>query len=264
MLFTMRVQEGRGAGDHRVATCSRRAFTQKSSSAQSFHPEFGYLCPTPRMRRKFRSAVITTVAGMAIAAGAALALSPQLAPQSEAARVVTKPQIEPQSAAPLSATPVPPAAGSVGLAQETVPARLVPTIPPAPELAAGSARVSCDDLSDFFLASRCQQGKAGKSRMAHLARTARARAAAVSIGGADAGPPTAAPAAGPAVAANDAAAQPAERLVPAKKPVKTTHKQMPAREVAAAGAAAPAPEFGLFSLFRAPTRTGAGAWAMSR
>jgi hypothetical protein len=227
------------------------------------------------MRRKFRSAVITTVAGMAIAAGAALALSPQLAPQSEAARVVTKPQIAPPSAtslaaappavAPLSATPVPPAAGSVGLAQETVPARLVPTIPPAPELAAGSARVSCDDLSDSFLASRCQQGKAGKSRMAHLARTARARAAAVSIGGADAGPPTAAPAAGPAVAANDAAAaQPAERPVPAKKPVKTTHKQMPAREVAAAGAAAPASEFGLFSLFRAPTRTGAGAWAMSR
>ena len=129
-------------------------FTQgvhaESSSAQSFHPEFGYLCPTPRMRRKFRSAVITTVAGMAIAAGAALALSPQLAPQSEAARVVTKPQIAPPSAtslaaappavAPLSATPVPPAAGSVGLAQETVPARLVPTIPPAPELAAGSAR----------------------------------------------------------------------------------------------------------------------------
>jgi hypothetical protein len=215
------------------------------------------------MRRRFRSAVITTVAGMAIAAGAALALSPQLAPQSEAARVVTKPQIEPQPATPLS-VPVPPP-GPVGLAQETVPARLVPTVPPTREHAAGSARVSCDDLLDSFLAPRCQQGKAGKSRMAHLARTARARA--VSIGGADAGPPPTVAAPGPAVAANDAAvAQPAERPVPVKKPVKTAHKPMPGREIAAAEAAAPAPAtgFGLFSLFRAPTRPGGGAWAMSR
>ena len=213
------------------------------------------------MRRRFRSALIATVAGLAIAAGAALALSPQLAPQSEAARVVTKPQMEPQSAAspaaaplaaaaPLSATPVPPAAGPVGLAQEIVPARMVPTVPPTRELAAGSARVWCDDLSNFFLAPRCQQGKAAKSRMAHLARTARARAAVVSIGGADAGPPSTAAAPGPAVAANDAAvAQPAERPVPAKKSVKTAHNRMPGREVAEAGP--PAPEFGLFSLFRA-------------
>jgi hypothetical protein len=256
-------------------------FTQgvhaESSSAQSFHPEFGYLCPTPRMRRRFRSAVITTVAGMAIAAGAALALSPQLAPQSEAGRVVTNPQIEPQSATLLAAAPpaialpgatlMPPAAGPIVIAQETVPARLVPMAAPTRELAAGSARVSCDDLSDSFLAPRCQQGKAGKSRMAHLARTERARAAAVSIGGADAGPPPTAASAGPAVAANDAtAAQPAERPVLAKKPLKTVHKQMPGREVAAAEAAppAPAPGFGLFSFLRAPTRTGAGAWAMSR
>jgi hypothetical protein len=242
-------------------------FTQgihaESSSAQSFHPEFGYLCPTPGMWRKFRSALITAVAGMAIVAGAALALSPQLAPQSEAARMVSKPQIEPQSAAALS-VPVPPPAGPVGLTQETVPARLVPTVPPTREHAAGSAPVSCDDLSDSFLAPRCQQGKAGKSRMAHLARTARARA--VSTGGADAGPQATAAAPVPAVAANDAVAQPAERSLPAKKPVKTTHKQMPGREVAAAEAAPPAParEFGLFSLFHAPTRTGGGAWAMSR
>jgi hypothetical protein len=252
-------------------------FTQgvhaESSSAQSFHPEFGYFCPTPRLRRKFRSGVITLLAGMAIAAGATLALSPQLAPQSDAARRVAMPLVEqlaavPLAAMPLDATPVPLAERPLVLAQKSVPATAASTAPATRELATARARSSCDDLSDSFLAPGCQLGKAGKSRVARTARAAAARAAAISSGGADAGPqPTAAATAAPAVAASEAAvAQPAERPVPAKKPVKTAHKAMPGREVATADAAPPAPAtgFSLFSLFHQPTRTGAGAWAMSR
>src|ERR1700736_3395263 len=52
------------------------------SPAQSFHPEFGYLCPSAQFRRKARVAVVTLAAGMLIAGGMALALMPQLAPQS--------------------------------------------------------------------------------------------------------------------------------------------------------------------------------------
>jgi hypothetical protein len=255
-------------------------FTQgvhaESSSAQNFHPEFGYFCPTPRLRRNFRSAVITVVAGIVIVAGAALALSPQLAPPSEAARQLAIPQIESQAAmpqaavplaVPLNDSPMPPAGGPAGLAQETVPTPRVSTAPATRQLAAAGARSACDDLSSSFLAPRCRLGKAGKSRMAHTAPAAGARTPAISTGGADAGPqPTTAVAAGPAVTANEPeVAQPAERAVPAKKPVKTTHKPMSGRELATAGAAPPAPAtgFGLLSLLRAPTRTGGGAWAMS-
>jgi hypothetical protein len=244
----------------------------ESPSAQNFHPEFGYFCPTPRMRRNFRSAVITILAGLAIAVGAALALSPQLAPQSEAARQFATPQVDPAmavAAAPLAAAPLNVADRPAGLAQETVPATAMPAAPATRQLAAGGAGISCDDLANSFLAPRCQLGKAGKSRLAHTARAAGARAAALSTGAADAGPqPTTAAAAEPAVMANEAtAAQPAEPSVPAKKPVKTAHKPMPSREVATAEAAPPAPApatgSGLFGLLHAPTRTGGGAWAMS-
>jgi hypothetical protein len=250
-------------------------FTQRdhaeSSSAQNFHPEFGYFCPTPRMRRNFRSAVITVVAGMAIAAGAGLTLSPQLAPQGEAARQRAMPQIAPLTAVSLNAmpvnpTPVPPVDRPAGLAQETLPAAPVPAaLAAARELAAARARISCDDLSGSFLAPRCQASKAGKSRTARTARAAGARAVAISTGGADAGPqPTTAAAAKPAVAANEAAVvPPAERPVPVKKPVKTAHKPMLGREATTAAAARPAPGSGLFGLFHQPTRTGGGAWAMS-
>jgi len=51
------------------------------SPAQSFHPEFGYLCPSARFRRRARGVVVTLAAGMLIAGSMALALMPQLAPQ---------------------------------------------------------------------------------------------------------------------------------------------------------------------------------------
>ena len=153
-----------------------------------------------------------------------------------------------------------------GLAQEIVPTPRVSPAPALRQLAAAGARSDCDDLSDSFLAPRCQVGKAGKSRAARTARAAGARAAVTSTGGADAGPePTTAVAAGPAVTANEVA-QPAERAVPAKKPVKQAQKPMPGRKVVTAEpapATATATGFGLVSLLRAPTRTGGGAGAMS-
>src|ERR1700692_1914257 len=50
--------------------------------AQNFHPEFGYFCPSQHLRRRVRSGAMTAGAVILIAIGAALALVPQLAPQS--------------------------------------------------------------------------------------------------------------------------------------------------------------------------------------
>jgi hypothetical protein len=50
--------------------------------AQNFHPEFGYFCPSKQLRRKVRSGAMTAGAVMLIVVGTALALVPQLAPQS--------------------------------------------------------------------------------------------------------------------------------------------------------------------------------------
>ena len=166
-------------------------------------------------------------------------------------------------------TPVPPADRPAGLAQETVPAATVPTAPATRQLAAAGARSSCDDLSNSFLAPRCQLGKAGKSRMARTARAAGARAAAISTGGADAGPqPTTVAAAGPAVTANEAdvrRSRPSDRCRPRSRSRPRTNRCRAGRSQL------PKPRrrrrhptgSGLFSLLHAPTRTGGGAWAMS-
>jgi hypothetical protein len=78
----MRVQEGRDAGDvTKGIDMSNKDVHAAASRAQSFHPEFGYLCPSPHMRRKVRSVVTTIAAVMSIAGGTALALAPQFAPQ---------------------------------------------------------------------------------------------------------------------------------------------------------------------------------------
>jgi hypothetical protein len=37
-------------------------------SAPDFHPEFGFLCPSPRRRRSVRLAVASVITGMAIGA----------------------------------------------------------------------------------------------------------------------------------------------------------------------------------------------------
>src|ERR1700732_808467 len=44
-------------------------------SAPDFHPEFGFLCPSPRRRRSVRLAVASVITGMAIGATIELAVA---------------------------------------------------------------------------------------------------------------------------------------------------------------------------------------------
>jgi hypothetical protein len=212
---------------------------------------------------------VTALAGLLIAAGTVLALVPQFGSQS------------PEEVA-LSALASPSIADAAGPANESIPAMLAWSVPvPVPERAAATAaarpQAGCDDLSGSFLAPQCQFGKTGRPHMTHLAhaarmaRTASSRVAPVPIGReptAEAEPQGAA-APRPSPTTETAAAAPIEApaepppIAPAKKPVKTEHKQTPGRD-ANAVAAAPSPGFGFFGLFHEPSRTGIGAWAMSR
>jgi hypothetical protein len=252
-------------------------------AAQNFHPEFGYLCPSARMRRKARSAAMTVLAGMVIAAGMALALVPQLAsnPSGEGGREESALSTAAVSA-PIDRATVDRMTGdrvAVDKAPDdtAMPVIQAPSIPVTYPAAALRAQASCDDLSGSFLVLQCQSSKPGKLRMTREARAAHAasrRAANMPIGRIDAEPeteqhaaaprPAAAAVAAPApVAANAVAAvnPPEKPAAPVKKPAKTAQKPMPSRDSAGADAlpAAPPPGFGLFGLFREPLRIGNGS-----
>jgi hypothetical protein len=242
--------------------------------AQNFHPEFGYFCPSPRMRRKVRGAAVTVLAGiMLIAAGTALTLMPQLGPQSPGDGV--------REESALSANASPPTGQPAGAADQSISATLA--LGAADPATSSHAQTSCDDPSGAFLAAQCQQlGRTGKSRMTRAARAARYRPATLPIGGADASleaPPQRPGAASPLPVAETAGAavaleaappsapeKPAAPAAPAKKPVKTAHKRAPNRDFASADTlpAARSPGFDLFGLFHDPSRSGNGAFAMSR
>src|SRR5580704_4327013 len=149
------------------------------SRAQNFHPEFGYLCPSARFRRKARNAVIMLAAGGLIAGSVALALLPQLTPQSSddggpEASTRTAMAVSPvDRTADLKAT---------SPTDEIAPAPTVPHTVAAERAAAAHAQASCEDLSGAFLAPQCQLGKAGKSHTAHVPHEAGTRVAGVSIG----------------------------------------------------------------------------------
>jgi hypothetical protein len=270
-------------------------FSRAQNFHPNFHPEFGYLCPSAQFRRKARNAVITLAAGGLIAGSVALALLPQLTPQS--------PGDGGHEATALPAMAAPPVDRTADLAadlkatsptDESVPARTTVRTIAAERAAAAHAQASCEDLSGAFLAPQCQLGKAGKSHTAHVPHEAGTRVAGVSIGRT-----SAAVQAGPQDAATPAAAQdPAPRMAAAsrsapaaetaatvaaaneapavarplpkpamsdKKPVKIVRRQAPGpqgpgREVASADAPAapPSPGFDLFALFHQPPRTGTG------
>jgi uncharacterized low-complexity protein len=264
-------------------------------SAQNFHPEFGYLCPSAHMRRRVRRAALTVLAGMMIAAGSALALVPQLVPQppAEGARE--------QSALSVPASPSIEQAADAGRAQEGKanegkPAAMAASATvtdrsPVTERRPASARAQtpCDDLSGSFLAPPCKFGKAGKSRMTRSGRGGSRQVAIIPIGrteaapqveqqpgeqprGAASRPAPAAETAPSAVATNaDPTVPPLEKpAASAKKPVKTVRKQAPSRDITSADAIALArsPGFGAFGLFHEPSHTGygnarSGTWAMS-
>jgi hypothetical protein len=249
---------------------------------QSFHPEFGYFCPSPQMRRKVRGGAMTVGAVMLIAAGAALALVPQLAPQSSdetrEESAFTAPSPTARSAGLVDGVDLGKAGGSL-----PAPMARTAALPDrgARSHAAGShAPAGCDDPSGAFLAPQCQLGKTGKSRVTRTGRLPGSRVATVRIGRADAGvesepesenvaaarPSAAAEIATTDFAMNEAPPLPRERpAAPIKKSVKIAQKQTPSRDVASADspASAPSPGFNLFGLFHEPPRSTGGAWAMS-
>jgi hypothetical protein len=162
-------------------------------SAQNFHPEFGYLCPSAQMRRKVRSAAMTVMVGMVIAAGTALALVPELAPQ-----LVAHPSGEGarEELALSVVTAVPPldkgadSKAADKSADDGISATMARSTPATDRAAVPHAQISCDDLSGSFLAPQCQLGKTGKAGKSHMTRSERAaasqRVVTVSIGRADA------------------------------------------------------------------------------
>jgi hypothetical protein len=280
-LFTMWVR-GRATPSKGSAMFTKDA-RAGIPAAQNFHPEFGYLCPSARMRRKVRSAAMTVLAGMVIAAGTVLALVPQLAsnPPGEGGReesaLSTAAVSAPIDRATVDRIKVDRVAVGKAPDDRAMPVILAPSIPMTYPAAPLRAQASCDDLSGSFLLLRCQSSKPGKLRMTREARAAHAasrRVANMPIGRIDAEPETeqhaaAAPRPAPAaeaalalVATNAAAAghPPEKPAAPAKRPVKTMQKPVPSRDNAGADAlaAAPSPGFGLFGLFREPLRIGIG------
>jgi hypothetical protein len=227
--------------------------------AQNFHPEFGYLCPSAQMRRKVRRATMTMLAGMLIAAGTALALVPQLVPQPPG----DGGSQELALSVPASLTADNPA----GARDESVPAPMARAAAMTDQPSPSRVQISCDDPSGAFLAPQCQLGRAGKSHMTHMTRAARAAGNRAATPRAS-WPSPAAETAPVAVAGNELpAVLPPERpAAPAKKPVKTAHKQASSQDIVSADTA-PAerlPGFDPFGLFHDPSRNGSGAWAMWR
>jgi hypothetical protein len=229
------------------------------SHAQSFHPEFGYLCPSAQFRRKVRIAVITFAAGALITVSVGLALLPQLAPQAPSGGA--------HEATALTAMAVPPVEKATDLkatnsTDKSMTAATTARAGATERAASAHAQASCDYLSGAFLAPQCRFGKAGKSRRAHAAHEAGARIASVPLGRADAAPQAGAAEAparegGPAPeAAGTAAAMnegPTRPTALDKKPVKIVHRPMqraPSREAAGANApATPSRGFDLFAFF---------------
>jgi len=271
------------------------------SPAQSFHPEFGYLCPSARFRRRARGVVVTLAAGMLIAGSMALALMPQLAPQP--------PGDGGRAESVLSAMALPTTTGqaidkaidkpadlrATGLADEDVPAATMARAVATARATSWRAPVACNDLSGSFLAPQCQLGKTGRAHPAHEVGN---RVATVAIGHTEVAPPAeprevapreprsqelprkvaaarptpAAETAATAVATNEASTPmmpPSKPAAPLQKPAKMVQKQAPSQQApgrdsasAEPPTAAPSHGFDLFALFHQPPRTGSGFWAL--
>jgi hypothetical protein len=241
--------------------------------AQNFHPEFGYLCPSVRMRRRVRSAAITLLAGMVIAAGTALALVPQLVPHSRGDGMREEPVLTVAAAVPTIDKAADGRAADGRAADKGMAVTMAPLRRATDRLVRSRTQTSCDDLSGSFLAPQCRFGKAGKSHLTRLARAeAGHRVANISIGragleGEQHGAPRSAPAAEAASAASVAVVATNEAspvlppAKPAKKAVKAVSKPAPSRDIASTDsmAYAPLPGFDhLFGLFHLAPRAGTG------
>ena len=214
--------------------------------AQHFHPEFGYLLPSPLLRQRLRKAAVAAVVGSAIAAGTALAL-------------MLRPAIEGiGDGEPLIAAAPQPAASE---ASQPVATEASPAIPARPMQVPPRAQGACDDLSTAFLAAECRSGRLGKARLAHA--RAGHKLATVTIGRADrlSEREEPAPQAGSPSAAEDKA-PPAAGPAKPKAPAKTVRRERPREEASADSArgnssGVASPRFVLQSLF------GGADWARS-
>jgi hypothetical protein len=227
-----------------------------ASVGQSFHPEFGYLCPAAGLRRRVRQVAKLVLVAITVVGGAAFGLSSALLapPAGKAARVapaVAQVPTGQKAGAPaagtaaagvatqaIAAPAVPTTVEAKTFASETVEPAVAPstqrTATVSGEAALAHAQAACDDLSLSFLSSQCRPGR--KSHSAHSPATS--RLATVPLGRVDVPP----------------AAEPAPAEKPAKKPAKTAQGHAPIRDNARADAAvavsASPPASGLFGFLR--------------
>jgi hypothetical protein len=231
-----------------------------------FHPEFGYLCPSEQLRRQARRVVTTVVGGMLIAAGTALAISAASAPHAPREGVREPSALSVMLSVMAALRPIDNA--------PDVPTAMAPLSPithPWNDVSAPSlAQISCDDIAASFLMSRCQVGKTRKSHMRRAARIASHQFATIPIGRIDAAPrpeqhmarPAQPAEAAPAAVATNEPGRPDMPAASDRRPIKTTHKQVPRdRARAETLAATPAPEFGLFGVVHEPAGGGSRTWA---
>jgi hypothetical protein len=207
---------------------------------------------------------------MLIAAGTALAISAGSAPHAprEGAREPSAPSVMLSIMAALQLTDKAPDARDPDARDDAAPAATAPLSPithPRNDVSAPSlAQLSCDDIATSFLMSRCQLGKARKSHLRRAARIASHQVVSMPIGRIEqhmARPAQPAEAALAAVATNEPG-RPDKPAASDRRPIKTTHKQVP-RDSARGEtlAATPAPEFGLFGVLHEPAGSGDRPWA---
>jgi hypothetical protein len=211
-----------------------RFYPVEYTDPQDFHPEAGYLCPSPSLRRKLRTGAMMALVGLATAASVTLAFAPRPAADNGGPDEAAVPALS--ASVPVE---IATAAPAVAAKPDFAPKRETPAT-------AARAQVNCDDFLASFLAAQCR-GVVGSTAKARSARTARARAhrlATVAIGRVEPAPDlrgkaaaASAPSVGattaiaadnagvPKAAATEAAAGDTAAPAKPKPPVRTVHKE---------------------------------------
>jgi hypothetical protein len=151
----------------RSLTANEPPFRSEPSVMPAYHPEFGYLCPSPRVRRSLRVALMSAVVGMGIGACIVLSLIDR--------RFAGSGQSEQTSTFARTDRAWSAAAQAAALENEAAAA------PPGGEDTTGMtiAREACQDESASYLNSKCHLVRRHK---AHTSRSTASRLATVEIG----------------------------------------------------------------------------------
>jgi hypothetical protein len=147
--------------------CVIGAPLQSQPVMPGYHPEFGYFCPSPLMRRGFRIAMISAAVGMAIGAIIVLSLMDRRSADSQ-----QNIQISTFGRADRGGSAVAQAA-----ALENEPA--VALLPDEEKASMPITRDACEDEAAFYLDSKCRLVKRHKAHTSQLMTT---RLASVGIG----------------------------------------------------------------------------------